>query len=92
VKNVRAQVIIQGIVQGVFFRANTRQEAQARGVTGWVKNRPDGAVEALFEGPEDQVQAMVAWCHQGPAYSRVDQVSVSWEEYEGSFSRFSIIR
>jgi acylphosphatase len=70
------RVIVSGRVQGVFFRASCAQEARTRGLAGWVRNRPDGAVEAVFEGTEAQVEAMVAWCRLGPPSARVDAVSV----------------
>lgn len=87
---IRAHVIISGRVQGVFFRAETQRTAQEHGVTGWVKNLPDGRVEAIFEGPEDAVNRVIAWCHTGPPYAVVTDVSVTREEYTGSFDRFSI--
>jgi acylphosphatase len=64
----------------VFFRDSCRREAQARGVQGWVRNRPDGVVEAVFEGPVEPVEAMCAWCETGPAHARVERVEVSEEE------------
>ena len=89
-KNVRANAIIEGIVQGVFFRAHTQQEARRRGVSGWVKNRYDGSVEAVFEGDREAVEAVISWCHSGPPRARVDDVKISWEDYTGEFSDFSI--
>jgi len=86
----RAHVFVSGRVQGVFFRANTQAEAQRRGVTGWVRNCFDGRVEAVFEGPKDKVQEMVAWCHKGPPFARVDKVEVLWEEYRGEFASFCV--
>lgn len=87
---VRAHVIIDGRVQGVFFRHFTREEASRLGVTGWVKNRPDGQVEAIFEGDETAVQRMLEWCHKGPPYAVVRKVDTNWEEYGGEFEGFSI--
>ncbi len=89
-KNLRAHVIIEGIVQGVFFRAHTRREAQRLGVCGWAKNRHDGTVEAVFEGEEERVHAMITWCHAGPPHARVDTVNVTWETYTGECTDFSI--
>jgi acylphosphatase len=63
----------------VFFRHSTRQEARLRGLAGWVRNLPDGRVEAVFEGAEPLVQELVDWCHQGPPTARVEQVEVRWE-------------
>lgn len=71
------QVVITGRVQGVGFRASCQREAQARGLTGWVRNRWDGAVEALFEGPPAAVNAMLVWCYDGPPMAAVDGVQIS---------------
>ncbi|HZU06139.1 MAG TPA: acylphosphatase [Chloroflexota bacterium] len=76
---LRAHVWISGHVQGVFFRSTTRQLASERGVAGWVRNLPDGRVEAVFEGPADAVQAMVDWCRQGPPGAVVTDVELRWE-------------
>jgi acylphosphatase len=75
-------VIIHGRVQGVFFRDTTRRQAVSRGVAGWVRNRPDGAVEAVFEGDPGAVEAMLAFCREGPRGASVDRVEVSEEEEE----------
>jgi acylphosphatase len=80
---VRRRVVVHGHVQGVFFRDTTRREASRRGVAGWITNRPDGAVEAVFEGPPDEVAAMVAFCESGPRGADVDRVDVDEEEPEG---------
>ncbi|TEB11848.1 acylphosphatase [Pelotomaculum propionicicum] len=88
--NVRAHVIISGMVQGVYFRAETRDQALALGVTGWVKNRPDGSVEGLFEGERDNVEKLIAWCRQGPPEAEVSDVEVAWEKYWGEFTKFKI--
>ncbi|TDO45380.1 acylphosphatase [Kribbella sp. VKM Ac-2527] len=74
---------MHGLVQGVFFRDSCRREAQAAGVGGWVRNRPDGTVEALFEGPEDDVERMLDWVRHGPAYARVERVDVVEEPPSG---------
>jgi acylphosphatase len=88
---VRAHIRVSGRVQGVFFRQTTAREAeQIGGVTGWVRNRADGDVEAVIEGEREQVDRLIAWCHHGPPASRVDNVSVSWEEPTGEFARFGI--
>jgi acylphosphatase len=70
-------VRITGMVQGVSFRAYTRQQAQGLGVTGWVRNEPDGSVAGHFEGPAHAVDALVEWCRQGPAYAEVRGVAVT---------------
>jgi acylphosphatase len=67
----------------VFFRATTRQKARDWGLDGWVRNLPDGRVEAVFEGPEKDVRRAVSWCHQGPRAARVENVEVNWENPEG---------
>jgi len=77
------RVVVRGHVQAVGFRASCRREARRAGVAGWVTNRPDGAVEALFEGPPDAVTAMVAWVRHGPPGARVDDVTEAEEEPRG---------
>jgi len=80
---VRKRVVVHGQVQGVFFRDSTQSKAQSRGVDGWVTNRPDGAVEAVFEGPPDAVEAMVSFARSGPRSADVQDIEVSDEEPEG---------
>ena len=80
---LRRRIIVEGRVQGVFFRAECRREAQALGLAGWVRNRADGAVEAVFEGPGAQVGEMAAWMRKGPSTARVDRVEEFEEEPEG---------
>jgi len=87
---LRAQVIIHGIVQGVFFRASMRDEAIRIGVGGWVRNLPDGAVQALLEGEKKKVEALIAWCHQGPPGALVTKVEIIRETYGGEHKRFEI--
>jgi acylphosphatase len=82
-EQARRRVVVRGNVQGVFFRDSCRQKARSRGVAGWVTNRPDGAVEAVFEGDAGAVQAMVDWCGQGPRGAQVESVDESTEEPEG---------
>jgi acylphosphatase len=72
--SVAKRLLISGRVQGVFYRASTRDSAVGIGVGGWVRNLPDGRVEAWAQGTADQVQRLVAWCHQGPEYARVDEI------------------
>jgi acylphosphatase len=84
-------VVVRGDVQGVFFRDSTRDEAEARGVSGSVTNRDDGAVEAVFEGPQDAVDALVAFCREGPSRASVEDVEVIEEEPEGSSGGFRVI-
>ncbi|PWB81026.1 MAG: acylphosphatase [Candidatus Methylomirabilota bacterium] len=82
-KHVRAHVLISGRVQGVCFRAYTVDEATAAGIAGWVRNTPDGRVEAVFEGDKSVVEAVIAWCHKGPPAARVNGVEVVWGEAQG---------
>jgi len=79
----RAHVFVSGTVQGVHFRATTREEANDRGVDGWVRNLEDGRVEAVFEGPESDVEELVEFCHEGSAAARVEEVAVTDEEPAG---------
>ena len=74
---------MHGRVQGVFFRDSARREAGARGVAGWIANRPDGAVEAVFEGDADAVRALVSWCREGPGSADVESVEETSEDPEG---------
>lgn len=87
----RAHVYVRGKVQGVFFRASTRDNALAFGVTGWVKNCSDGSVEAVFEGKKDIVDKVVNWCRKGPTGAFVTQIEVCWEVYSGEFDEFSVV-
>ena len=79
---VRRHVIVQGLVQGVCFRAETRDEARTHGVDGWVRNRRDGSVEAVFEGPAAAVDALVDFCREGPRFARVEAIEVTEEPPE----------
>jgi acylphosphatase len=79
----RKRVVVSGRVQGVFFRDSTRRRAEAAGLTGWVANRADGAVEAVFEGEPDAVDEMVEFCRRGPSRAEVASVEVEEEPPEG---------
>jgi acylphosphatase len=87
---VRARLLISGAVQGVGYRYSCRREAGARSLSGWVRNLPDGRVEALLQGPEPEVQAMIAWCRHGPADAEVAGVDVSYEEAKDDLAGFRI--
>jgi acylphosphatase len=79
----RRRVVVSGRVQGVFFRDSTRRRAESVGVSGWVSNRADGAVEAVFEGETDAVEQLVEFCRRGPGRAEVNSVEVTEEEPEG---------
>lgn len=87
---LRARVVIEGRVQGVNFRAATREQARITGVEGWVRNLDDGRVEAIFEGPEAAVKFIISWCHSGPRHARVDRIDVAWEPPTGQERGFRI--
>ena len=80
---VRAHLRIHGRVQGVGFRSRMHREAKKLGLTGWVRNLPDGTVEAVVEGEPERVETIIGWAHQGPSGARVTKVEVRWEEPEG---------
>jgi acylphosphatase len=80
---IRAHVFVSGRVQGVYYRATTRDTARERGVAGWVRNLDDGRVEAVFEGTEAAVESMIEWCHTGSPKARVDDVSVEYGDPDG---------
>jgi acylphosphatase len=88
---IRARIVIVGRVQGVYFRASAREVARAQGLSGWVRNRVDGAVEAVVEGHEAAVQAFSAWCHDGPAGAYVSDVQVTTEPSTGEFQGFRVV-
>ena len=87
----RFHVYISGHVQGVFFRANTAQQARELGLAGWVKNLPDGSVETVFEGATSRAEEMLAWCRVGTPPARVDNIEYAEENADGSFSSFKIV-
>ena len=80
---MRVRVFISGKVQGVFYRANTKKKAQELELAGWVKNLPDGRVEAVFEGPKNRIKEMIDWCWQGSPASRVEDIEKKEEEEKG---------
>jgi acylphosphatase len=86
----RAHVLISGRVQGVNFRAAAQRYAQPLGVDGYIRNLPDGRVEAVFEGEDATVQQAIDWCHDGPPAAHVDDVEVDWQPPTGEFRGFSI--
>jgi acylphosphatase len=86
----RAELVITGRVQGVFYRGSAQDEAERLGLTGEVRNRPDGAVEAVVEGPKDRVEEFIAWCRRGPPSARVEEVEVRWGAPSGQFRGFRV--
>ncbi len=91
-RQVRAAVRIRGQVQGVGYRYFSRQVAERHGLTGWVRNLPDGDVESLLEGRESDIRSAIEAFQRGPAMARVEEVLIDWQEYRGEFSRFEIRR
>ena len=89
--DVKAHVIIEGRVQGVFFRAETQRAAEQIGVRGWVRNNSDGNVEAVFEGSAQLVNQAVEWCWKGSPMSHVTDVRVAWEEPTQEYQSFAIV-
>ncbi len=87
----RVHLIISGFVQGVFYRAGTRDTAGRLGLKGWVRNLPDGNVEAVFEGPINKLQECVEWCREGPPGARVSKINEKWDDFSGEFKGFNII-
>lgn len=87
---LRAVVNVHGFVQGVWFRQSTKDEAMRLGVVGWVRNLPDGSVEAVFEGEKQKVEEIIGWCHRGPSGAQVTRVDIGWERPTGEFSTFDI--
>jgi acylphosphatase len=86
----RAHVRISGQVQGVFFRDSTRQKAVELNLTGWVRNLPDGRVEAVFEGPSERVREILRWCEEGPRHATVEEVDADIEDASGDLSGFEV--
>jgi len=86
----RVHILISGMVQGVFFRYSTRDRAQELKINGWVRNLPDGKVEAVFEGEKENIQQMIDWCHHGPDGAAVSNVDVAREGPSGEYSGFEI--
>ncbi len=87
----RAHVYVTGRVQGVYFRQTTKHQAQIQGVKGWVRNLSDGRLEAVFEGEDDAVKAMVDFSGRGPAGADVTDVAVIWEKFNDEFLGFNIL-
>lgn len=86
----RAHVRVSGQVQGVFFRDSTRKKAEELGLAGWVKNLPDGMVEAVFEGPPESIREMIHWCEEGSRHASVENVYADFESAAGDLEGFEI--
>ena len=89
--NQRVHIFVKGKVQGVFFRQTTKNMAEKKGVTGWVRNLKDGRVEAVLEGQDINVSEVVEWSHRGPPNAIVEDVQIVNEKYKGEFSKFEIL-
>jgi len=87
-----AQLRITGGVQGVSYRASTRAAAHALGLTGWVRNEPDGSVTAWAQGPRAKLEALIAWCQEGPQYASVKTVETTWSEEDPGLTGFEVRR
>ncbi len=87
----RMHVSVEGKVQGVFFRGHMQREARSRGITGWVRNRAGGSVEAVLEGPEANLAALLDWCRHGPPSASVRDVKSAEEPYTGEYKDFSVL-
>jgi len=87
---IRAHLYVSGIVQGVFFRAHTRDVARSLNLTGWVRNLHDGRVEVIAEGPKNNIERLIEWTHKGPPGAQVDNVEIHWDDATGEFKNFEI--
>lgn len=91
-EKVRAHIFVSGFVQGIGFRFSLTRQARKLGVSGWVRNLPDGRVEAIFEGEKDKVEQILAFTKRGPIFAKVEGLQVEWLEYQGEFNDFVISR
>jgi acylphosphatase len=89
-EKARVNIFVSGLVQGVFFRSQTKNKAEELGLFGWVKNLADGRVEILAEGERDKLEKLVDWTKKEPGSARVDNLEVNWQEYQGEFKDFEI--
>lgn len=87
---VRARLFISGVVQGVGYRWSCSREARGLGLTGWVRNLPDGRVEAVLQGTREQVERMIKWCYRGPSEAQVSDIAVAYEDALEDFKDFGI--
>lgn len=89
-QEARIHIFVSGLVQGVFFRSETKAKAQELGLLGWVKNLADGRVEILTEGEKEKLEKLIEWVKKGPASARVNGLDVEWQKYKGEFENFEI--
>ena len=89
--DVRAHLYIEGNVQGVFFRRSARSKADELGVVGLIRNRKDGSVEAIAQGPKGKVDVFIKWCKKGPPFSKVEKVEIEWKKNLEDFEEFEIV-
>ncbi len=90
-KNIRVHLIIEGRVQGVWFRESTRLRATELDIKGWVKNKKDGSVEIVAEGPDENMHKFIDWCHDGPPYAVVTRLTQTAQEFKSEFSSFNVV-
>jgi acylphosphatase len=90
-KNVRVHLVVEGRVQGVWYRESTRIKATAIDIKGWVKNRSDGTVEIIVEGLDTDIREFVEWCHTGPPRAVVSKITESSQEFRNEFDSFNIV-
>jgi len=89
-KMAAAHILVSGRVQGVFYRASTREVALRRHLTGWVRNLSDGRVEAVLEGEKGNIEKVIEWCRSGPPAAAPTNLEIKWLSYSGSFSDFTM--
>ena len=89
-QKVRVRIFVSGLVQGVFFRSETKNRAKELDIFGWVKNLTDGRVEILAEGEKDKLEKLIVWAKKGPDSARVDGLEIDWQEHKGEFKNFEI--
>jgi acylphosphatase len=86
----RANIKVIGRVQGVYYRSTTREVAIELGLTGWVRNVPDGSVEIVVEGEKEKIEELIKWCRKGPPLAIVKNLEIKWEEYKNEFKSFEV--
>jgi acylphosphatase len=89
-EKAKVHIFVSGLVQGVFFRSQTKNKAEEIGLFGWVRNLADGRVEILTEGEKDKLEKLVDWARKGPDSARVDGLEIDWQEFKGEFKDFEI--